>query len=597
MALVNVAYSLAKQGRRVLIVDFDLEAPGVTTFDLLRPKDSPQGLVDFVNAFADTGIAPDIREYVYECDASRADISGQIWVMPAGHADNYGPRFVSIDWQDLYESREGFMMFEDLRKQWDEVLKADYVLIDSRTGHTDISGICTRQLPDAVVVLFFPNDQNLDGLKKTVGDIRAHKNPLRDGPVALHFVASNVPNLDDEDYILQGRLNSFKAGLGYEDLAAQIHHYDSLVLLNQPVFVVERPRTKLANEYGVLTRSIMRANVTDALGVMDVLADTALGNWESGQRTRGGRPSTEYLEKIENIHFRDAQILRALAIVYQGRGELDGALRSLSTSLSLKKEPYALRDRAQIYQLKGLTTEAVADWSAVLKSDAIDATLFIQAVQALRVLDAAVLGVMPELKVFSGFDFDTRCRIGEQVLWEDTYELSKTIASGLLSEFLRAPSPTSIPHSLLLMTISHGWSLRISRYIDERLFDIGRLDISDAFNFAMAKWAIGGSPDIDLFKTVREKAPIPMPPGPNFQQCMALTSWVLGDKDSAERFLNSAVEASFVVPASFSVISYSYVHAPTFRLHAEVMKRAFKNDDLPAFEFMSHAQLSLPEFN
>ena len=34
MALVNVAVELANTGRRVLVVDFDLEAPGLDTFDL-----------------------------------------------------------------------------------------------------------------------------------------------------------------------------------------------------------------------------------------------------------------------------------------------------------------------------------------------------------------------------------------------------------------------------------------------------------------------------------------------------------------------------------------------------------------------------------
>jgi len=54
-------------------------------------------------------------------------------------------------------------------------LAPDYVLIDSRTGHSDVSGICTRQLPDSVVILFFPTDQNLRGLPKVVDDVRSEK--------------------------------------------------------------------------------------------------------------------------------------------------------------------------------------------------------------------------------------------------------------------------------------------------------------------------------------------------------------------------------------------------------------------------------------
>ena len=42
-ALVNVGVELAKRGRRVLLVDFDLEAPGIDTYPLPKPKEAPIG--------------------------------------------------------------------------------------------------------------------------------------------------------------------------------------------------------------------------------------------------------------------------------------------------------------------------------------------------------------------------------------------------------------------------------------------------------------------------------------------------------------------------------------------------------------------------
>ncbi|MGH8772305.1 MAG: tetratricopeptide repeat protein, partial [Burkholderiales bacterium] len=44
----------------------------------------------------------------------------------------------------------------------------DVVLIDSRTGMTDISGICTALLPDKLVVVFTPNQQSLAGVEQLV---------------------------------------------------------------------------------------------------------------------------------------------------------------------------------------------------------------------------------------------------------------------------------------------------------------------------------------------------------------------------------------------------------------------------------------------
>ena len=85
---------------------------------------------------------------------------------------------------ELYEKRDGYLLFEDLKAQWEQAINPDYVLIDSRTGHTDTGGICTRQLPDAVAILFFPNEQNLRGLTKVVKDIRAEGGRTAQGRIS-----------------------------------------------------------------------------------------------------------------------------------------------------------------------------------------------------------------------------------------------------------------------------------------------------------------------------------------------------------------------------------------------------------------------------
>jgi len=161
----------------------------------------------------------------------------------------------------LYSEQHGYLLFEDLKSQWARDLKLDYVLVDSRTGYTDVAGICTRQLPDAVVILFFPTEQNLGGLADIVSGIRDEAAGARKKAIQLHFVTSNVPDLDDEDQILEKRIARFKRGLGYEQLAV-IHHYPSLALLNQVIFTKERPRSRLAKEYRAICWQILRYNLT-----------------------------------------------------------------------------------------------------------------------------------------------------------------------------------------------------------------------------------------------------------------------------------------------------------------------------------------------
>ena len=48
----------------------------------------------------------------------------------------------------------------------------DYILIDSRTGVSDTSGICTIEMPDTLVVCFTLNDQSINGASGVAESVR-----------------------------------------------------------------------------------------------------------------------------------------------------------------------------------------------------------------------------------------------------------------------------------------------------------------------------------------------------------------------------------------------------------------------------------------
>ena len=50
---------------------------------------------------------------------------------------------------------------EQLRDEWRQAF--DFVLVDSRTGITDIGGICTVQLPDILMLFFTANEDAFSG--------------------------------------------------------------------------------------------------------------------------------------------------------------------------------------------------------------------------------------------------------------------------------------------------------------------------------------------------------------------------------------------------------------------------------------------------
>ena len=59
MSLVNVASELSKRGRKVLVIDFDLEAPGIPSFREFSVSESRIGIVDYVSQYIETSVAPD----------------------------------------------------------------------------------------------------------------------------------------------------------------------------------------------------------------------------------------------------------------------------------------------------------------------------------------------------------------------------------------------------------------------------------------------------------------------------------------------------------------------------------------------------------
>jgi MinD-like ATPase involved in chromosome partitioning or flagellar assembly len=268
MALVNVAAELVRRGRKVLVVDFDLEAPGLETYKHLQPPRPHPGIVEYVTEYRRSNAVPDFHDYIYETKPIGKK-GGRLWVMPAGRRDRaYRTALANLDWQRLYKEEEGFLLFEDTKLGWQEELKPDYVLIDSRTGDTDVLGICTRQLPDSVVLMFTPNEQNLAGLENVYRDIRREETEGLKKQIKLHFVAANVPDLDDEHRILRRQIQAFRERLEFEKLTGEIRRYENLDLLDQTVFTLDRPYTRLARAYRRLLRTLMKDNPADRNGVI-----------------------------------------------------------------------------------------------------------------------------------------------------------------------------------------------------------------------------------------------------------------------------------------------------------------------------------------
>ena len=87
---------------------------------------------------------------------------GLLHMVPAGRQDAaYAVRVNSFDWQDFYERLGGGILLEAVKQNLRGIY--DFILIDSRTGVSDTSGVWTIQMPDELVVCFTLNRQSIYG--------------------------------------------------------------------------------------------------------------------------------------------------------------------------------------------------------------------------------------------------------------------------------------------------------------------------------------------------------------------------------------------------------------------------------------------------
>lgn len=227
LALANVACLMAgdtEHPQRVLVWDFDLEAPGLHR---LFPPKQPQnyGFVDLVYEYATTGNIPAIEDYIYE-----SEIKG-VHVLPAGKMGaEYCHKLQRINWVEFFGSdpMDPGPFFDNLLKRIQHTTNPfDYVLIDSRTGLNDQAGICTQVLSNLLIVLFRLTAQNLDGLEHLVPAIRSQLKRRGKKNTQILPIASQVrvASSEDQSLIRKKTLKLFKRELEYirfdEDLVSK----------------------------------------------------------------------------------------------------------------------------------------------------------------------------------------------------------------------------------------------------------------------------------------------------------------------------------------------------------------------------------------
>ena len=189
-SLAFVANLLTTRGHRVVMIDFDLEAPGLS---FAHPTEvsgsSTYGVLDYIYQ---RYITPD--QDIPKIDACIRQISistrGELYLIPAGaYNEDYVHRLADLDVRSLYQLDVN--PIHQLLKDVKSTLDPDIILIDARTGFTEMGAVALFDQADLGIICFSPTTQSFAGLEWVVK--AASKQRKAYGIPDLRFLLTPMP--------------------------------------------------------------------------------------------------------------------------------------------------------------------------------------------------------------------------------------------------------------------------------------------------------------------------------------------------------------------------------------------------------------------
>ena len=320
MALANVGWILASNGLKVLIVDWDLDSPGLHRYfhpfvDSKLVAATP-GVIELVNDYAWAATVHEdnraidwhrqyakILPHAVSLNWNGFPDEGTLDYVSAGRQNrDYSSSVTSIDWDNFYDRLGGGQFIDALR----EDMKAhyDYILIDSRTGLSDIADICTVHLPDILVDCFTLNYQSIEGAAAVAQSVdqRYHYRNIRVLPVPMRVDEAEKDKADAGLELARTKFDPFPKGV---DEYGKNDYWASVMIPYKPYYNFEEtlaafgdaPRSpiSLLGAYERLTSAITEGKVR-ALGEMS--EETRLTYRAAFTRPRQAPPGDIYLSYV-----------------------------------------------------------------------------------------------------------------------------------------------------------------------------------------------------------------------------------------------------------------------------------------------------------
>lgn len=205
LACANFGLYLAKTGQKVVLADMDFEAPGLDS-KFFGDETISTGLLDQLSAFQHGSPLPSLSPIPIPLPEEVVRSGGVLQLIPAGNygaPDKYYKALSELDWNRLLRTEEGLSFWFDLLSRIEAQFSPDVFLIDSRTGITEVGGLCTQILPDTVLLLSSTSPESLAGTRRMYAIIKNSKavKEIRGDrpPIDARVVLTRIPRQENHE--------------------------------------------------------------------------------------------------------------------------------------------------------------------------------------------------------------------------------------------------------------------------------------------------------------------------------------------------------------------------------------------------------------
>lgn len=232
----NLAAMIAKQGKRVAVVDTDIQSPGIHVlfgFDedqiktslndyLWRRRSISEVSYDVTSALGDTAM-PDSKLYLVPCSTRAEDIARVL-------REGYDIDFLSEGLQSLLDD-----------------LSLDYLLVDTHPGLNEET-LLSITISDVLLLILRPDMQDYQGTAVTVDVSRKLQVPN------LLMLVNKAPTVFD----LNDLKDKIKETYDVEVVGVLPHSDEMMVLASSGLFTVKYPDNPLTQVFDSVAQRIMR---------------------------------------------------------------------------------------------------------------------------------------------------------------------------------------------------------------------------------------------------------------------------------------------------------------------------------------------------